>query len=347
MKERMSKKLVIFAIVILMIIIIAIFKLPEIQKNYHSNGHIPAPSSNTIVVAFIADAKPALGKNIDNLVNDFNQIKPQSPGNVSAIIAIGDMNPLDTNASKDAGQISTEKAYNLSKAKNVPLFYVMGNHEMLDKDDLPFAQNKFRDYAYFPNPGPDGSKETTYSLNVGNMHIIVLNEYWDGDTDGTCNWYIPSGGLNRDDACFKYSNGDGGFIPDTLFDWLRNDLKNNTKKWIIVVGHEPLYPLERHVGDSLDENKTNRDRLENLFISNKVTAFIGGHTHFAGVSKIDNIFHANAGVFGDNKRDKDNFASIIYTYEDVKGNFELEWRYENPTWTSPGLKIFTKISNET
>ena len=156
---------------------------------------------------------------------------------------------------------------------------------------------------------------------------------------------LPSGGLNRDDSCFKYSNGDGGFIPDALFDWLKNDLENNTKKWVIVVGHEPLYPLERHVGDSLDENMTNRDRLENLFISNKVTVFIGGHTHFAGVSKIDNIFHANAGVFGDNKRDGDNFASIIYAYEDIKGNFDLEWRYESPTWTSPGLKMFTKMLN--
>ena len=180
----MNKRLIIFAIVILMTIFIGIFIgiiiSTEINKRSHSNYHIPAPSPNTIVVAFIADAKPALGKNIDNFrKNDFDQIKPQSPGNVSVIVAIGDMNPLNSS------QINTESTYNLSTARNIPLFYVMGNHEMLNKNDLPFAQNKFRDYAYFPNQGPDGSKETTYSFNVGDMHIVILNEYWDGNTDGT------------------------------------------------------------------------------------------------------------------------------------------------------------------
>lgn len=320
---------------IILIFIIVNVIIITIQTNYHSSVHLPPPSSNTKVVAFIADAKPALGKNINNLINDFDQIKYQSPGNVSAIVAIGDMNPLNS------GKINTQKAYNSSSIREIPLFYVMGNHEMEDLTDIQFAKNKFKDYAYSPNRGPAGSQETTYSFDIGNMHIIVLNEYWDGDTDGICNWYAPNGGLNRDDSCFKYSGSDGGFIPATLFNWLENDFKNNKKKWIIVVGHEPLYPLKRHIGDSLDENLTNRDKLENLFIRNNVIVFMGGHTHIAGIQKIDNIFHANTGVFGDNKNDGDDFASIIYAYEDKNGNFDLEWKYESPTWTSPGLKIFT------
>lgn len=240
------------------------------------------------------------------------------------------------------GKISTNVAFNSSIVKNIPLFYVIGNHELLNIDDLPFAENRFKSYSYSPNPGPEGSRNTTYSFDVGNMHIVVLNEYWDGDYNGICNWYRPNNGLNRDDSCFKYTEEDGGFISDKLFNWLENDLKNNSKKMNIVVGHEPLYPLRRHIGDSLDENVSNRDKLEKLFVSNGVVVFIGGHTHIAGVQKIDNIFHVNAGVFGDNKKDGDNFASIIFAYVDKNGNFNLEWRYENPTWINPGLKIFTK-----
>ncbi len=82
------------------------------------------------------------------------------------------------------------------------------------------------------------------------------------------------------------------------------------KKWIIVVGHEPLYPWGRHVGDSLDANLTNRDELENIFISKNVTAFIAGHTHYSGFKAIDNIFHANAGVLVDNVGNGDKFATI-------------------------------------
>jgi len=48
-----------------------------------------------------------------------------------------------------------------------------------------------------------------------------------------------------------------------------------------VTGHEPLYPGKRHIGDSLDEDKVNRDELENLFVSKNVSAYIGAHTHFS------------------------------------------------------------------
>lgn len=119
-------------------------------------------------------------------------------------------------------------------------------------------------------------------------------------------------------------------------------MNTNTKNWTIVVGHEPLYPWGRHIGDSLDENITNRNRLENLFISKNVTVFMGGHTHVAGIRIIDNIFHANAGVICDNIANGDNFASIIYAYVNETGYFNLEWKYENPTWGSPGSQIVTK-----
>jgi hypothetical protein len=177
------------------------------------------------------------------------------------------------------------------------------------------------------------------------MHIIVLNQYWDGNSNGKCDWSVPGGGINADDSCFKYSSGDGGYTPGALYNWIENDLNKNTKSWVIVTAHEPLYPWGRHVGDSLDHDKVNRDKLEQLFISKNVTAFVGGHTHTSGIKNIDNIFHSDVGVMGGNvgtESGGDNFATTIYTYVNETGHFIMEEKYENPTWNTPGKIIFSK-----
>lgn len=297
-------------------------------------------NANYPVVAFVGDAKPALGHDINVLKTDFDQIIPLSPvGYVSATVMVGDMNHISS------GSSNTDAAYAASTAGNISAFFVVGNHELENAFDLLAIRSKFNSYAYSPNPGPTGSRETTYSFNVGDMHIIVLNQYWDGGTNGTCDWYVPSGGLNSDDGCMKYSSGDGGFIPDALYSWIENDLNSNTKSWTIVVGHEPLYPWGRHIGDSLDHNTTNRNKLENLFVSKNVTAFIGGHTHVSGIKTVDNAFNANVGVIGDNVGTEpggDNFSTIIYTYVNTTGHFVIEEKYENKTWDNPGLIRFVK-----
>ncbi len=294
------------------------------------------------VVAFVGDAKPAIGYDPKLLIDDFNQIIPQSPnGYVNATVMVGDMNHISD------GSKNTDNAYAASTVKDISAFFVVGNHELENIVDLPAIRSKFSSYAYSPNAGPNGSKETTYSFDIGDMHIIVLNQYWDGNSNGICDsgWSVPSSGLNADDSCMKYGSGNGGFIPDALFNWIENDLKKNTKSWIIVTGHEPLYPWGRHMGDSLDNNKSNRDRLEKLFISNNVTTFIGGHTHVTGIKNYDGIYHANVGVIGGNvgtESSGDHFATIIYTYVNETGNFVIEEKYEDSTWSNTGTIMFAK-----
>lgn len=296
--------------------------------------------SNYPVVAFVGDAKPALGYDINLLIEDFDQIIPQSPnGRVDATVMLGDMNHISS------GSSNTDKAYSMSTANNISPFFVVGNHELENKDDLLAIKSKFSSYAFSPNPGPNGSGDTTYSFDVGDMHIIVLNQYWDGNSNGKCDWSVPGGGIDADDSCFKYDSGDGGYIPDELYNWIENDLNSNTKSWVIVTGHEPLYPWGRHIGDSLDDDKLNRDKLEQLFISKNVTAFVGGHTHASGNKNVDNILHSNVGVMGGNvgeESDGDNFAAVIYAYVNETGSFIMEEKYESPTWNNSGTIIFSK-----
>lgn len=118
------------------------------------------------------------------------------------------------------------------------------------------------------NPGPDGCRETTWSFDVGEVHVVAINEYWNGKTK-------PGS-----DAA---TTGD---VPPALRDWLRKDLAASKKPWKLVVGHEPAFPQTdqdwkgaRHSGSSLNANKENRDAFWKLLEEQRVAAYICGHTH--------------------------------------------------------------------
>ncbi|MCE8429521.1 MAG: metallophosphoesterase [Candidatus Methanoperedens sp.] len=300
------------------------------------------PNATSSTIAFVSDARPSYATSNIILTEDFNQIIPQSPnGKVDAVVMIGDMDPINN------GTINTVAAYSSSTARNIPSFFAVGNHELDNPSDFPAIRSKFSSYSYHPKKGPAGTSDTTYSFDVGDIHVIVLNEYWDGGNNGACAWYAPKGRINMDDSCMKYSGTDGGYIPDGLFSWLQKDLSTNKKNWTVVGGHEVLYPQgTNHGGDSLDENKTNRDRLQKLFISKNVTAFVGGHTHHASLTTIGNVFHADAGVFGvmaGRGAPNDNFATIIYANVNESGYFTITKVSENPTWSTPVNRTLTKV----
>lgn len=283
--------------------IYAISYISDGKKYSELINNSEAIDNNAFTIAYMSDSRPARN-GIEGLVKSLNQIELNSPTKkVDAIIMNGDMELVK----------QTLHAYLESNAKNIPLFFVVGNHELNNNEDLIDIRKRFGNYHFNPKEGPLGSNKTTYSFNVGDMHVVVINEYWDGDNNEVCNWFVPQGGINTDESCFRYSSSDGGFITDALFAWLENDLKYNTKNWTIVVGHEALFPLQRQIGSSLDENITNRNRLENVFKKYNVTTFIGSHTHFSNVTLRDNIFHIDTGVGSVWNSDGDPFASIIYT----------------------------------
>ena len=149
---------------------------------------------------------------------------------------------------------------------------VIGNHERPGSGaESYYGENMdyLRGYSYGAvNPGPAGCSETTYSFDAGPVHIVCINEYWDG---------LNNPGSDR--------ARDGDVVP-ALRAWIANDLANTSKPWKIIVGHEPAYPQadqdwgdSRHVGDSLDKYVANRDAFWAVLEQNDVTAYICGHTH--------------------------------------------------------------------
>lgn len=275
----------------------------------------PAPAQET-TIAYLGDARPSKFGNlgITELTNDFNQIIPQSPtGRIDAIMMIGDMDKF----------AQTEQARLASDVKNVSTYYVMGNHEIDNDDKLV----QFVMPGYFTtHPGPAGTEKQTYSVDIGNQHIVNVNVYWDGHSNP-----------------FSLSLGSGGgFITDPLQAWINSDL-GTTNKFKVVVLHEPLYPKKRHVGDSLDSDTTNRDRLQQSFIDDNVKVLVAAHTHYATVNSYGGVYHVDAGISGAKTSDgEDPYASITYTVANST-SMVLTWKHENPSWSNP--KVMSYIIN--
>lgn len=184
---------------------------------------------------------------------------------------------------------------------------VVGNHELdfeSKLDDFQWVVDAYPGLPYIVNSGPAGCKTTTYSFDYGNAHFVALNEYYDGSSD-------------------KGTNGD---IVKELYDWLAADLAANTKPAVFVIGHEPAYPQERHVGDSLDGYPTNRDKFWKLLNDEKVIAYICGHTHIysairqaqTGQYQCDAFtWQVDCGNAGNPKKDEQTFMDVVVTDTDV------------------------------
>jgi hypothetical protein len=163
---------------------------------------------------------------------------------------------------------------------------VVGNHELPgegNETDWVWGANMFwlQAYDYGPvNPGPSGCPTTTYSFDVQNAHLVVLNEY----CDSTDPWVTD------------------GTIPDHLYDWLEQDLQATDKTHSFVIGHEPAYPQpdadngrERHMTDSLNADPARRDRFWTLLQQEGVTAYLCGHTHNYSVLYLDGVWQVDVG----------------------------------------------------
>src|SRR4030067_3867695 len=259
-----------------LLLIYPVLAIAYSDTNLSSNPGIESSNSVGATLAYLGDARPSkFGTvGITELTRDLNQVIPQSPtGRVDAIIMIGDMDKIS----------QTKTAYAASNVTDIPIFYVVGNHEVGTSGDVDAIRAMYANSIIPLTPGPAGTDKTTYSFDVGEIHIVNINEYWNGANN---------------DAWFKYGNGEGGYIPDALYNWISNDLSRASNPWKIVVGHEPLYPRSRHVGDSLDKDPANRNKLQDLFVSQNVAVFVGAHTHFATVNTVGVGIHVDAGVSG-------------------------------------------------
>ncbi|MBU1100364.1 MAG: metallophosphoesterase [Bacteroidetes bacterium] len=198
-------------------------------------------------------------------------------GKGSFMIVLGDMDPPE----------ATDNLIKEVLGEDYPWYPVIGNHDMEKENNLEYLRELNRgakSYTNLVRKGPAGCEETTYSFDRGDFHFVVLNVYYDGKSDkGT----------------------DGNIVPE-LLEWLDNDLKENSKKYVIVFGHEPVYSVldlengsQRHLGDSLDKYPIESLNFVRLLLKHDVLAYMSGHTHSASYANFNGLWLINSGhIYG-------------------------------------------------
>jgi hypothetical protein len=182
-----------------------------------------------------------------NFAHTLSEINARVGGPGDFHISPGDVDPIYGNYA----QVVT--AFGAS----VTWYPALGNHDIESSSNVVDFRNLCTALPGTIHPGPDGTSLTAYSFDHVNAHFVVTNQYFDGTSE----------------------TGTDGDMVDGMYNWLAADLNANTLPAVFVLGHEPAYPQNRHVGDSLDQYPANRDRFWSLLESKNVLAFIVGHTH--------------------------------------------------------------------
>ncbi len=189
---------------------------------------------------------------------------PGGPGGF--MISVGDISPAQTTRSR------LDQVF----GKDFTWYPVVGNHELKGTGADPAENDMLYLRKYYDerlkgrvNPGPKGTTETTYSFDAGDVHIAVINLYWDGEA------------APESDRAHLYSD-----VVKPLSAWLEQDLQASRKPWKLVVGHEPPWPQAdrdwgeaRHEETGLTLQPGKLHRFWAILEEQGVAAYLCAHTH--------------------------------------------------------------------
>lgn len=156
----------------------------------------------------------------------------------------------------DSEAFGGTNAYN-SELKKFSLFSVAGNHDYGNAGYLGAAAlSTTKEYfSLFKLPstsecgGVASFSPKYYSIDWGNVHIIAMDGY---------NYLNPG---------------------SAQYNWLLNDLRNNTKKWTIMFQHFPAFTHGTHNSDTSSELVAFRTYITPLIYQYNIDLVMHGHSH--------------------------------------------------------------------
>jgi len=176
----------------------------------------------------------------------FAQTLSQIVGSNDFIVHTGDI----VEWSKYEGYWTAMLNDNFSYLSRIPMQVISGNH------DTSVYAGKNEIYKHFNNKIPE--QETTdwgyyYSFIYGNTKFIMLN------TNDLKN--------NK--------------LKDAQYDWLINELENNTSTWTVVAMHNPMYSVGKYGSDPGRKGVclALRGQLQGVFARYGVDIVLQGHDH--------------------------------------------------------------------
>lgn len=139
--------------------------------------------------------------------------------------------------------------YNGKYIRSLPMMPISGNHETTYRA----GSNEIYKHFNIKMTEQETKLGFYYAFDYGNVKFIMLNTNTQGD------------------------NG----IDEEQYNWLRDTLKNNDKKWTIVAMHNPMYSVGKY-GANPNNNAYAlklRAQLTKLFAENGVDLVLQGHDH--------------------------------------------------------------------
>ncbi len=175
---------------------------------------------------------------------------------------------------------------------SIPIYTGIGNHEVLidqwedgvalAKSGKDSAETHFAAMMVNPGgappperPGAPPYDETVYSVDLGPLHMVMLNTNY---------WYASHVGHPRNEGAGNRE----GFLMDGQLAWLEADLEAAREagaEHIIVMGHEPAFPVGGHVKDAMwwkneiDAVNAMRNRFWRALAKHRVLAYVSGDEH--------------------------------------------------------------------
>jgi phosphodiesterase/alkaline phosphatase D-like protein len=146
----------------------------------------------------------------------------------------------------------------LQMQANMPIIGGLGNHEI--NGDGISVFDKYWPFAY-----AQPANGRYYSFDYGPVHIAVVD--------------METAAYNAGSAQIQ---------------WLASDLANSTKKWKIVMFHEPAWCA----GGSHPNNATAQTDIEPILEQNGVQVVFAGHNHSYSRAVVNGIHHVTSGAGG-------------------------------------------------
>jgi 3',5'-cyclic AMP phosphodiesterase CpdA len=158
--------------------------------------------------------------------------------------------------------------YNNPNFVGLKVYPVPGNHDQ--KNIATYLDSWQAVFSDLPDNGPWNEKKTTYSFDIGQCHFVAVNT-------SAPSWT--------------------GFHAVNVA-WLANNLTNSTQPVTFVYGHDPAFPVGRHIGSALDTRPERRDLFWQILSENNVKAYFCGHEHVYDHWMKDNVHQIITGSGG-------------------------------------------------
>lgn len=183
--------------------------------------------------------------------------------NPNLVLAVGDLVSSCDGGEKCQAKLADWK--NILGALFPKTYAAQGNHDRTGKEKADAVWQKV--FSNFPSNGPAGFSRLVYSFDFENSHFVVL-------------------------ASDKPKEH---IINAVQRDWLEKDLSNNKRENVFVFFHEPAYPTNSKISESLDVNAGDRDALWNILARHNVAAVFSGHEHIQSRRKVNGLYQFGFG----------------------------------------------------